>query len=515
MLSYYRTLFDISSQHDDLFGLDLMRDVEELVRTWVQESFPEYPEILEDPQDAGRSRMWERDSALLRLSGGTTGNRGYFWLRWQVEADAGNDCQRYLGFRLATEGKDVQADVEVRVGDRSAGHFDEEMRKILENLLSRYRCSTLGTDLSAQAQHVRIEHVDSLWEHLSSGERCLPVVIVSEKRGGGMPLDGDLLQSHLLGLATVACCPDDVAWKLGWHSWRLLCYDGQVRVYSPHLNLDDDELRHRSWTSQDMVNLDYHEFLQSLRYECSQKIHYPEGRDALRVFSRVRERVRARIRATLSRENQQVYDEWAEEVSAKEDEIKRWQESHRRLDDDNQHLRSRIDQLASSIRALEWRLDSSEGSLSEGYAPPAVVENGARPPHLKTVADVVAAVKDWQYVRVFRYVERESSSIPKIDVLKFYDTLASLEDCGAERSTMSGMLEGDWMRDLGIPFAGRESVATMERYGDQRNFRDDNGELVEMQPHISVGQLRVHLCWSREESRWLVGYFGKHLPIVS
>ena len=72
MFSYYRTLFDISSQGDDLFGLDLMRDVEEVVRTWVQESFPEYPEILEDPQNAGQSRQWERADALLRLSGGTT-----------------------------------------------------------------------------------------------------------------------------------------------------------------------------------------------------------------------------------------------------------------------------------------------------------------------------------------------------------------------------------------------------------------------------------------------------------
>ena len=313
----------------------------------------------------------------------------------------------------------------------------------------------------------------------------------------------------------MACCTDDVAWKLGWHSWRLLCYDGQVRVYAPHLNVDDDELRHRSWTSQDLANLDYHEFLQSLRDEASQKIHYPAGRDALRVFSRVRGRVRARTRAELSRENQQVYDEWAEEVLAKEDEIKRWQESHRRLDEDNQQLRIRIDQLTSSTRALEWRLHSSEGSLSEGYAPPAVLGDGARPPHLKTVADVLEAVKDWRYVRVFKDVEKECSRISRSDALKFYDILASLEECGAERSTLRGMREESWVRENGIPFAGRESVATMNRYSDERNFRDDNGELVEMQPHISIGQLRVHLCWSREESRWLVGYFGTHLPIAS
>ena len=515
MLSDYRTLFDISSRRDDLFGLDLMHDVEEVVRTWVQESFPEYPEILEDPQDAGHSRMWDRDAALLRLSGSTWENQGYFWLRWHVGADEGNGYQRYLGFRLATEGNDVQADIEVRVGDRSEGHFDEELRKILESLLARYRCSTLGTDLSDQAQHVRIEDVDPLWELLSSGERCLPIVIVSEKRSGGMPLEVDLLQSHLLGLAEVVCCPDDVAWKLGWHSWRLLCYDGQVRVYAPRLTVYDDELRHRSWTSQDMANLDYHEFLQSVRDECSQKIHYPAGRDALRVFSRVRGRVRDRNRAQLSRENRQVYDEWAEEVSAKEDEIKRWQEAHRRLDEDNQQLRIKIEQLISSTRALERRLHFSEGSLSEGYAPPAVLGDGARPAHLKTVADVLETVKDWHYVRVFRNVGKECSWISRSDALKFHDILASLEKCGPERSTLLGMDERSWMGDQGIAFTGIESGSTMQQYGDQRRFRDDNGQLVEMQPHIAVGKLRVHLCWNREESRWLVGYFGMHLPNVT
>ncbi len=35
MLSYYRTLFDIRSDSEALIGLSLMRDAEEVLRTWV------------------------------------------------------------------------------------------------------------------------------------------------------------------------------------------------------------------------------------------------------------------------------------------------------------------------------------------------------------------------------------------------------------------------------------------------------------------------------------------------
>ena len=441
MLSYYRTLFDIRSDNDGLAGLSLMRDTEEVLRTWVHQSFPKHPEILDDPGDTRSGRMWEDDGALLRLSGGDVGEQGYFWLRWHVDDGGVNDYRRYLGFRLATEGESVQADVEVRVGNRVTGDFDDEVRNVMDTLLSRYRCTMLGTNLSPHADRVRTDQITSFWGHLSSPKRCLPVVMVSEKRGGGMPVDSDALQRDLIGLAEVACCPDEVAWKLGWYSWRLLCYDGQVRVYSPRLVVDDDERRHRSWSFGDVSDLEYEVFLQLLRDECAQRIYYPEGRDALRVFSRVRGRVRERIRAVLSRENRQVYDEWAEEVSAKEDEIGRWREAHQRLQDDNDGLKEALEQLQRDKRALEWRLQSSENRSSEGYSAP-VVGGGEGPrTRVRTVAEVVEVVKDWQFVRVFEQVAKDCTWISKSDVQKFYDVLESLNDCGEGRARELGASE--------------------------------------------------------------------------
>lgn len=513
MLSYCRTLFDISAKEDGLVGLPLLRDVEEVIRTWSHDrGFPESPEILDDPEGSG-SRIWERDGSRLRLSGGVVGEQGHFWLRWYVDGDGGSNPGRYVGFRLATEGNSVQADVEVRVENREAGHFDREMREVFATLLSRYGCSVLGTRLSLDPVWVREDEVESFWQRLSSPDRCLPIVVVSEARSGGMPVDGNDLQKDLIGLAEVACCPDRVAWMLGWHSWKLLCYAGQVRVYAPRLSVDDDETRHRVWSPGELSELDYASLLQSLRDECAQRIHYPEGRDALRVFSRVRGRVRDRIRSELSRENQQAFDEWDEEVKAKDAEIKRWQESSQRLQDDNRYLNGRVRYLENFVQILRGQLSSDPSRLSAGYAVAEVAATGETLATVRTVADAVAMTESWQFVRVFERVAGDCAGMSVANAQLFYEELAKLEDCGLARSAGNlGMSEEDWMLGRGISFAAGESQATMNKFGSQRQFRDDNGKEVEMQAHIRVGRsLRIHLLWSNAESRWLVGYFGQHL----
>ena len=518
MRSHCRTLFDISTKEDGLVGLPLLRDVEEVIRTWSHDrGFPESPEILDDPEGSG-SRIWERDGSRLRLSGGVVGEQGHFWLRWYVDGDGGSNPGRYVGFRLATEGNSVQADVEVRVENREAGHFDQEMREVFATLLSRYGCSVLGTRLSLDPVWVREDEVEYFWRRLSSPERCLPIVVVSETRSGGMPVDGKILQQDLIGLAEVACCPDRVAWMLGWHSWKLLCYAGQVRVYAPRLSVDDDETRHRVWSPGDVSALDYAEFLQSLRDECAQRIHYPDGRDALRVFSRVRRRVRARMLSELRRDNHEAYqafEELADDASTKDAEIKHWQDAHKSIQEENLWLRNQFDYWRSRARTLEGKLSSDPSRLSAGYAVAEVAATGETLATVRTVADAVAMTESWQFVRVFERVAGDCAGMSVANAQLFYEELAKLEDCGLARSAGNlGMSEEDWMLGRGISFAAGESQATMNKFGSQRQFRDDNGKEVEMQAHIRVGRsLRIHLLWSNAESRWLVGYFGPHLEI--
>lgn len=529
MFSNYRTLFEIRINDNTQVGPALLGDIEGRLRAWVHRAgFPEVPEILDEPERDESGRRWEHNGDLLRLSGGSEGEQGYFWMRWYVDhylADGLNRSQRYLGFRLATEGGPVQADVEVKVGDREQGHFDDALRELMETLLSCYRCAALGTDLALSPKRVPANLVTAFWNHLVSLDRRLPVVVVSERRPDGthewgdelpelaaseqrigdLPVAVDALQRDLIGLAEVACCADQAAWILGWHSRNLLCHDGQVRIYAPGLRAGDDETRHLVWDAEEISNLGYDRFVQLLRDECARRVHYPEGRDALRVFSRVRGQLRQQLRARLSDETQ----DWVTEVQEKENEIEG-------LETENEQLKIQVARLEQDKRTLQHHLRAAQSGSREIADASVVDKNEIHSDSIKTIADAVQLAENFRYVRVFKEAVKGWAG-PATDARRFFSVLERLENCGPSRAAGNLMgQESDWMRNKGFNFAAGEGESTMKQHGDTRRFRDDDGNIWEMQSHIRVGpSLRIHLCWDDEGKRCLVGYFGQHLPIAS
>ncbi len=522
MFTNYRTLFDIKSDKDDLVGQPLMRDAEEVLRAWAYryfqgiEDIPDRENILKDPEGATNGRKWVGGGNLLRFGGENFGGYGYFRLRWYGDYKGENDYQHYLGFRLATEGPAVQADLVVQVENRESGYFNEQVRRVMDDLLSKYQCSTLGVILSKSAEQVQMEQVEAFWERLSSPERCLPIVMVSENRSGIVPVDADALQWDLLGLAEVVRCPAEVAWKLGWYSRKLMCHDGQVRVYAPRLSVDDDEWDHRVWGFENVDKLGYYRFLQLLRDECERRIYYP-NRDALRVFSHVRRRVSALMLEGIRENSSQETQEALELAESVQDDYNEVRDDKNELQDANDKLREEVHTLKSTVQSLQAHLSAQQSLSSGGYDAPVPGGNEDPRSRVRSVADVVEEViKNWRYVRVFEKVVKDCAQMPKSDAQKFYDVLKKLNDCGEDRSAGTlGMSEADWMRNRISNFTGGESEPTMNQYGEERRFRDDDGTIVEMQQHIRIGKLRVHLCWSDEKSRWLVGYFGEHLTISS
>ena len=370
MLTYYRTIFDIMPRSDEQsVGLKLLNDVEKTLRVWAHQSLGSFPELLDDPGDSDTGREWQDSNHNLHVSGRTVDHKGYFWLRWHTNDLDDGEFQRYLGFRLATEGEAVQADFEVKVtADESyTGSFDDDVRSIFETLLDSYRCVSLDGDMGLTPLQVDPEGVSTFWEQLSSQTRCLPVVVVSEHRGGGVPVDADALQSDLFGLAKVAVCADEAAWSLGWHSWRLMCYDGQIRVYAPKLSRDDDELRHRAWGPDEVLRIGYDDFLQALRDECAQNIFYPNGRDALRVFSRVRwASWHRRLEDGTERTLETVLIELSDYVEQKNEEVERETDRRRRAEAERDHWKH----LFESLRNGDGRETT--------YADPEVVDEFGR-----------------------------------------------------------------------------------------------------------------------------------------
>ena len=163
MPTYYRAIFDILPRTDTQpVGLGLLNDVERTLRSWAHESLGTFPELLEDPGDTDTGREWDDGHHKVRVSGRSVDRKGYFWLRWWRKSDEdGGQFQRYLGFRLATEGEPVQADFEVKAtaDESDAEGFDDDMRGILETLLDRYRCVSLDGDMELTPLHVDREEV--------------------------------------------------------------------------------------------------------------------------------------------------------------------------------------------------------------------------------------------------------------------------------------------------------------------------------------------------------------------
>ncbi len=514
MPSYYRTIFEIRSQsHDGSLsptGMALLGLLEQELKNWVFPYFSDHRDVLDNPGSQASGRSWISTAGELNVSGGGIDElgHGHFWLRWALGGDGVADG-RYLGFRLATEGDYVQADVEVKVADRDAGHFDDELSKVIDTLLGTYACSMLGLNLRTEHRDVNADEVGSFWDYLASVERCLPVVLVTPRRDDGVvAVDADDLQRDLLGLAEVVFCDDAAAWRLGWYSWPLVCYDGGVRIYSPGLSVEDDEIKHRLWSFDEVERFGYDAFAQILRDSCSYRIRYPQGRDALRMFSRVRGRVRRGRFVQISTEMSYWLDQYDEDIKAKNEEVQRERElrsdletENARLGSENHRLRMRLDAIQQGTAGME-QVDyaSSEKALDT----------------IRTVADAVAEATAFRFVKVFGAVVKSGKSMTAVDAKAFYNALAGLDECGRQMSVGSlGVSLESWMHSQGIDYASGESERTMKEYGKTRHFVDDDGREWRMPEHIRIGRKRrMHLCWDTESGCWLVGYFGPHLRLA-
>ena len=67
-----------------------------------------------------------------------------------------------------------------------------------------------------------------------------------------------------------------------------------------------------------------------------------------------------------------------------------------------------------------------------------------------------------------------------------------------------------------LPKCHAETEATMQQFGDQRRFRDPEGELASYRLHAMVGSAyRIHLRVTHGPRRIEIGYIGRHLDTVS
>ena len=534
MAEYYRTIFAIEDV--DVAGPDLLDLVTSSVKGWFMD---ETGWLVN-----GQSETLEDDEQKLAYGVARSGARGQSWVVLERMVDEVSDATWRLSVRLATEGGDLEADIEVRgVEGASSPLFRADPPGVVHTLLSEFQCNINGRRLSSTSRKIPIEESSTLLEELLDPDRRLPAIVVSEEGDGTAVMDPDHLQQMLLGTATVYSYDHDVAWHVSKDLPRSLrCYDGAIRLYSPGCSEADVPQQHPYWVPADVEKLTDERMISILRDECVSRLPRLGRR---RLYSRVgnviqREEMRMYAQYIDLIEKQQLGDDalfefvtsMAKDGGTDDDEVS---PSERRaflkvvsifryrgniLMEENSRLRSQLEEAQAELGKFQ-RTTTVDYVTAEPASP---VETADAPPG--SVLEVVeragrelAGLRFLETSIVSARAVTKGGSFTRTDDL--YGLFEAMSKC-AERRSVGGLGMGleDWFSHRGVDYSRRESETTEARHGAARVFTDElTGKSVRMPAHFKLRdggfQLRVHVGWDSDANNWLVGHVGEHLPTAS
>ena len=519
MSEYYRAVF--SATKSGLSGVPLLDSVRDALREWLEDDFgPRAPSP--DSPNAWTGAAGELSVNEHRLE---DEKLAAFRMKWE-RADPDDEAGRWrLSARLATEGDDVEVDIEVqgsenrRLGLR--GEYAAKLPSVPARLLSEFDCALDGRRLFTKAERMAGEGwaASFIRDRLFAPERRIPLVVASEN-GDGRGVDADTLQENLLGLATVVSYDHRAAWDISRDIPRALrCYDGAVRLYSPGCAETDVAQQNPYWVLYDALRLQDAGILWLiLRDECVNRVPRQTLR---RLYTRTRRRIEAR-------EKEAEFQELVEEL----DMDPYLYEAYKSLDDPNtppnpaylvhyakwaRAFKNRNEtmnivkaQLESEIERLKTNGSARESAESETLVPTQPIP-AAAPRQFKTVKDAVAEANTaLDGLRFFPTAFESADSSQFRRPAEVYRAFEILSDCAKARGKETLRMDlTRWLAERGVVYAPHESESTEREYRDARTFCD-----VYMPAHVKIGgsELRIHLRWDESAGKWLIGHVGAHLP---
>ena len=517
MAEYYRSVFSIAPT--DVSGARLLDSIRDAVREWVRGDFGPRQPIVGEP------RKWTGDAGELseieRRPDGE--NLATFRVKWE-RPDPDDEIGRWrMSVRLATEGADVEADIEV-LGSESVHpaprpEYVAALPSIPHRILDEFNCRLDGRRMTAAAKRIGddAEAKQFVDGDLLNPKRHLPLVVVSQDasaRGAG----ANLLQERLLGLARVVCYDHYTAWRIARDiPSALRCYDGAVRLYAPGCSENDVSQQNPYWLLGDALRLQNDGKLWLLlRDECVNRVPRHARR---RLYARVRRRIQDAERA----EEIQALSEMEGQISERErlvsEQAALFIDAYRALDDrdapdDPAHLpiyrrwaRAFKNQNAMLKREIE-RLKA------EGVKPAGCVEPPTTDDVPKSVREAALKANEaFDSLRFFPTAFESAQDSQYRPASKVYDAFAVLNDCAKAlaKGPLGGKSVAQWLAERSVEYAPREAGPTDENEAFRR-ARTFLG--VYMPAHVKMGggDLRIHLIWKKDEGKWLIGYVGKHLP---
>ena len=518
MSEYYRAVF--SATKSGLSGVPLLDSVRDALREWVEDDFGPREPSSNSP-GAWTGAAGELSVNEYRLE---DENLAAFRMKWE-RPDPDCEAGRWrLSARLATEGEDVEVDIEVQGSEnRRLGIRDEYAAKLPSvpaRLLEEFDCAMDGRRLFTKAERMAGEGWAAAFirDRLFAPERRIPLVVASEN-SEGRGVDADRLQENLLGLATVVAYDHRAAWDISRDIPRALrCYDGAVRLYSPGCAETDVAQQNPYWVLYDALRLQDAGILWLiLRDECVNRVPRQTLR---RLYTRTRRRIE-------TRQFEADFQALAELESLPNHPDAEFYEAYRSLDypddpprgDAATYMRMAIifRRKNESLEAKNKRLEEQVETLSgAGDSKPVETVSSAAPAdtrEFKTVKDAVAQANGALdglrfFPTAFESAERSQFRRPA----EVYRAFEILSECARERGKGTlGISVTQWLANRSVEYSAGESESTEREYRDARTFCG-----VYMPAHVKIGgsELRIHLSWDDSANKWLIGHVGAHLPIA-
>ena len=528
MSGYYRTIFAIGK--GDAPSSQIIGDAWRCVRNWVAEEYG-------DPYRSSEQRgAWEGVNGELRLYDRALNDMRLCNLVWtRADADASGSRWR-LSLRLATDGDGVEADIEVRGMEGDGGEPLSELTarppSVLGQLVERFECS-IGDDLlQTAAKRIGVDESDAfVRDEILSESRRMPLLVVTDFRQGGNAVDANELQRELVGLARVFAYNHNTAWNIARDlSQSLWCYDGAVRLYAPGCSEDGISQQHPYWLPHDVNRLKWDNRLwQMLRDECVNRMpRQGQGR----LYSRVREQIRTQeLQDMEARSEQDEESQVLDLILSTSDLLDGEDKIEKRIYDmlmKRVHgLRYRKERLIAEKQELEYEKKELERENAQLKREIRKYESGGVAPQMARFSSVLEVVEcaagELTHLRFVpnAFETAESAYTKDFDTRAdaIFRALTVLNECAKQRvrpESLQGKNEQQWLAENGVTYSDESEGVERQFWRDRLFYDPDISDDRLMTHHIKMfgDDIRIHLCWSRDEGRFLVGYIGEHLRTV-
>ena len=368
-----------------------------------------------------------------------------------------------------------------------------------------------GEAVSAQSLPFDAEHVPHLDALITSSERRLPIVIVSEL--DGETLFGDLhdrLSQDLCGLAHTVRLSADGSWGLTRRrgkEWS--CYNGAVRLLWPFRFNRDDFRAHPLWTLDQMVSRasDHRQARENIRKLVASHIieasTFVSDDPAFHDFDVKRTR-HAYDEARVTAQNDGDASALAQSYAAENDNLRARVDTQQREIED---LRANVEALMVAVRSsLPQRLDAGTGA----DAPPQTVIEAVAMARRELGDNIVIAVEtDDELQRLQPFAG------PPDKLLRYLRVLRQLSDTLAMGKL--GKSVPIWLRDNGVECSVDSETAKTNKEAQRLRARLINGEYVDCEYHAKPSDgvrpdlcVRIYFAVTTAQPFVKIGYIGRH-----